>query len=52
MVLMLARRARAMYDLLAAQSAQAVQLWTRLWRDGHGDAWLADCRYLERNEAL
>jgi Ser/Thr protein kinase RdoA (MazF antagonist) len=50
LVPMLARRARSMYDLLADQSAKAVQPWEALWQAGHGDAWLADAGYLDDNE--
>jgi hypothetical protein len=47
---MLTRRARAMYDFLAAQAATGTQPWTRLWQAGHGRAWEADTNYIARLE--
>jgi Ser/Thr protein kinase RdoA (MazF antagonist) len=48
---MLARRTQSMHDFLAGQAAAGNQPWLGLWQAGHGDAWGADTRYLERNEA-
>jgi Ser/Thr protein kinase RdoA (MazF antagonist) len=48
---MLARRSRAMYDLLAAGHAQGAQPWARLWAEGHGEIWLRDTTYIEQHEA-
>jgi hypothetical protein len=48
---LLSRRARAMYDFLAERAARGEQPWARLWRDGHGDVWAADTRYIvERDD--
>jgi phosphotransferase family enzyme len=47
---MLARRARAMYDLLAAGHAHGTQPWARLWAEGHGGVWRRDAAYIEQNE--
>ncbi len=46
---LLARRTRAMYTFLAEQAAQNVQPWTRLWQEGHGDAWHADAEYITQH---
>ena len=43
---LLARRTRAMYDFLLQQAARGTQPWTRLWNEGHGDAWQADAAYI------
>ncbi|HYH28917.1 MAG TPA: phosphotransferase [Pseudonocardia sp.] len=42
---MLARRSRAMYDLLAAGHANGTQPWARLWAEGHGEVWRRDTEY-------
>jgi len=47
---LLARRTRAMHDFLARQAARGAQPWARLWREGHGDAWLADTRFIVQHE--
>jgi Ser/Thr protein kinase RdoA (MazF antagonist) len=47
---MLARRSRAMYDLLAAGHATGRQPWARLWAEGHGDIWRRDTEYVDRRE--
>ena len=47
---MLARRTKAMHDFLAGQAAAGTQPWARLWREGHGGAWLADTRFIARHE--
>jgi len=47
---LLARRTRVMHDFLARQAARGAQPWARLWREGHGDAWLADTRFIARHE--
>lgn len=39
-----------MHDFLRDQSAQGNQPWTRLWDEGHGDAWRGDAEYIERRE--
>jgi aminoglycoside phosphotransferase (APT) family kinase protein len=44
---MLARRSRAMYDLLANGTGP----WARLWAKGHGEVWQADTAYIARHEA-
>jgi hypothetical protein len=46
----LARRSRAMYDLLAAGHATGRQPWARLWAEGHGDIWRRDTEYVGRHE--
>lgn len=48
---LLGRRTRAMYDFLARQAARGAQPWARLWREGHGDVWLADTAYITEREA-
>lgn len=47
---LLARRTQAMHTFLAQQAAAGIQPWTRLWHEGHGDAWQADARYISRHE--
>lgn len=47
---LLARRTQAMYDFLRQQAAHGAQPWTRLWREGHGDAWQADTAYITERE--
>lgn len=47
---MLARRTRSMHTFLAQQAARGNQPWTRLWREGHGDAWWADAEYTAERE--
>jgi hypothetical protein len=47
---MLARRSRAMYDLLAAGHSTGSQPWARLWAEGHGDSWRRDTEYVGRRE--
>jgi Phosphotransferase enzyme family len=42
---------RAMYDLLADGCARSVEPWARLWREGHGDVWLADTGFIESRRA-
>jgi hypothetical protein len=43
---LLGRRTQAMHTFLAEQAAQGNQPWTRLWQEGHGDAWQADTSYI------
>jgi hypothetical protein len=47
---MLARRSRAMYDLLAAGHANGTPPWARLWAEGHGDVWRRDTAYIAQHE--
>jgi Ser/Thr protein kinase RdoA (MazF antagonist) len=47
---MLARRSRAMYDLLAHGRATGTQPWARLWADGHGETWRRDSEYAAERE--
>ncbi len=47
---MLARRARAMHDLLAAGHATGTQPWARLWAEGHGEVWRKDADYAGQRE--
>jgi hypothetical protein len=47
---LLPRRTQAMHDFLARQAAQGTQPWTRLWDEGHGDAWRADTGYIADHE--
>jgi hypothetical protein len=47
---LLARRTRSMHTFLAEQAAQGAQPWTRLWQEGHGDAWQADTNYIAQRE--
>lgn len=51
LVPLLARRTRAMYEFLAAQSALGAEPWTSLWRGGHGDIWYVDAAYIEERAA-
>lgn len=51
LVPLLAQRTLAMHDFLRDQSARGVEPWARLWAEGHGDAWLADARYVRSREA-
>jgi hypothetical protein len=39
-----------MHAFLAQQAARGTQPWTRLWHDGHGDAWHADAGYITQRE--
>ena len=50
LVPMLARRARALHEFLAAQAAAGTQPWTGLWETGHGTAWQADADYIRAHE--
>jgi Phosphotransferase enzyme family len=43
---LLGRRTQAMHTFLADQAAQGNQPWTRLWQEGHADAWQADTSYI------
>ena len=45
---LLPRRAQAMHSFLARQAGLGAEPWTRLWREGHGDAWQADADYITR----
>ena len=47
---LLARRTQAMHAFLAQQAARGIQPWTRLWHEGHGDAWQADASYITQRE--
>jgi Ser/Thr protein kinase RdoA (MazF antagonist) len=47
---MLARRSRAMFDLLADGHASGAQPWARLWAQGHGEVWRRDTEYIARRE--
>jgi len=47
---LLARRTQAMHTFLAEQAARGTQPWTRLWHEGHGDAWRADAGYIAQRE--
>jgi Ser/Thr protein kinase RdoA (MazF antagonist) len=47
---MLARRSRAMYDLLARGDAEGTQPWFRLWEEGHGEVWRRDTAYISQHE--
>lgn len=49
---MLARRTKAMHTFLADQAARGTQPWTRLWQEGHGDAWQDDTEYIAEHEDL
>ncbi|GAA3851220.1 aminoglycoside phosphotransferase family protein [Saccharothrix violaceirubra] len=48
LVLLLAARTRSMSTFLAAQAAVGRQPWTRLWHEGHGEAWQADADYIDQ----
>jgi len=50
LVPMLARRAGTMHAFLAQQAASGTQPWTRLWQEGHGDAWRADTEYIAQRD--
>ena len=45
---MMARRARAMFSLLAESSHTGRQPWARLYSEGHASYWDAAARYLDR----
>jgi hypothetical protein len=47
---LLARRTRSMYGFLADQATKGTQPWTRLWQQGHGNAWQADTEYIAQRE--
>jgi Ser/Thr protein kinase RdoA (MazF antagonist) len=48
LVAVLARPARAMYELLADGDAHGRDPWATLWRQGHGTVWRADAELIER----
>lgn len=39
---LLGRRTQAMHAFLGEKAVQGKQPWSRLWQEGHGDAWQAD----------
>jgi Phosphotransferase enzyme family len=43
---LLARRTAAQHAFLAREAARGTEPWTRLWHEGHGDAWRADTDYI------
>ena len=47
---MLARRSRAMYDLLATGHAEGTHPWARLWAEGHGEVWRRDTAHIAQHE--
>ncbi len=47
---LLAQRTHSMHTFLAEQAAQGAQPWTRLWQEGHGNAWQADTDYINHRE--
>lgn len=47
LAVLLGRRVRSMYDLLADGHRTGTEPWNRLWNEGHGRAWLADAEYVE-----
>jgi Phosphotransferase enzyme family len=47
---MLARRSRAMYDLLATGHVNGTHPWVRLWDEGHGEIWRRDTEYIAQRE--
>jgi hypothetical protein len=48
---LLGPRTWSMHDFLAAQAAVGTQPWTRLWRQGFGNAWRDNANYVERHAA-
>ncbi|MDE3044645.1 MAG: phosphotransferase [Acidobacteriota bacterium] len=48
----LADRVRSMYEFLRASSATNREPWARLWREGHGEMWLADALYVDQRSDL
>jgi len=44
---LLVRRIRSMYDLLERGHRSGEQPWSRLWDEGHGEAWAADVTFTE-----
>jgi len=50
LVPLLGRRTRAMHDFLREQNDLGNQPWSRLWAEGHGDAWRGDAEYVEMRE--
>ncbi|WP_326944271.1 aminoglycoside phosphotransferase family protein [Amycolatopsis sp. NBC_01307] len=46
---LLAPRTRSMHDFLAAQALVGNEPWTKLWNEGHGEAWQDQADHLERH---
>lgn len=46
---LLAPRTRSMHDFLAAQAEAGNEPWTRLWNEGHGEAWQDQADHIERH---
>jgi hypothetical protein len=51
LVALLHSRIMSMYDLLRDGHRSGVQPWSRLWAEGHGDAWQANGEYVRQNIA-
>jgi hypothetical protein len=49
LALLLARRTRSMYDLLADGHRTGQQPWSRIWDQGHGHTWRADTEWIQRH---
>ncbi len=52
LVSLLPRRVWSMYELLEGGHLTGVQPWASLWSAGHGEAWLAAARFVERRQDL
>jgi hypothetical protein len=52
LVSLLPRRVWSMYDLLERGHRTGLQPWASLWDTGHGEAWLASARFVERHQDL
>lgn len=52
LVEMLAPRITSMYELLRRGHDAGEEPWARLWREGHGETWLADLEYTQSRTRL
>jgi hypothetical protein len=52
LIAMLGQRVRAMYEFLQKSNEDAVQPWSRLWLEGHGEMWFDDALYVEGRRHL
>jgi hypothetical protein len=49
---LLPRRVWSMYELLERGHRTGLQPWASLWDTGHGHAWMASARFVERRRDL
>ena len=52
LVSMLGLRVRSMYEFLKDSHDRDVEPWSRLWREGHGRAWLEDAHYIDQRRRV